>query len=370
VNLGCWLVLEKWMDPGMFAGSSAEDETWLNRELGSAGLRERMLRHRSTYITEEDFAAIAGAGLDFVRIPVPYFVFGDREPYDECVTWLDKAFVWARRHGLKVLIDLHTAPGGQNGYDNGGIMGVCRWHTMPSEVEFVLTVLERLAVRYGDDSALMGIEVLNEPISLPVYLFAPSTGKAADKAEAAGSGHVPTAFLKDFYRQAYVRLRRILPSDKLIVFHDGFRLHPWTDFFRDPKLKNVMLDIHPYIWALEMYEPVHAPWLYRIYLRLQRARIRKLQKRIPVLVGEWTACSRYAADMKQTGRAGTGIFAQKRKRCRRVAAMEMDTWSEAAGWCYWSWKLYPDGRYRGKDSWKAMWDMSWCIRHGFLPDRF
>ncbi|MDY5113881.1 MAG: hypothetical protein SPE66_09255 [Bilifractor sp.] len=32
VNLGNWLVLEKWMSPEMFDGTDAEDETWLNRE--------------------------------------------------------------------------------------------------------------------------------------------------------------------------------------------------------------------------------------------------------------------------------------------------------------------------------------------------
>jgi hypothetical protein len=31
VNLGNWLVLEKWMDPAMFAGTEAEDEAWLSR---------------------------------------------------------------------------------------------------------------------------------------------------------------------------------------------------------------------------------------------------------------------------------------------------------------------------------------------------
>lgn len=33
----------------------------------------------------------------------------------------------------------------QNGFDNGGISGVCKWAQLPDEVEFVLSVLERLA---------------------------------------------------------------------------------------------------------------------------------------------------------------------------------------------------------------------------------
>ena len=32
-NLGNWLVLEKWMQPFIFKGTGAEDETWLNRNV-------------------------------------------------------------------------------------------------------------------------------------------------------------------------------------------------------------------------------------------------------------------------------------------------------------------------------------------------
>ena len=37
--------------------------------------------------------------------------------------------------------------------------------------------------------------------------------------------------LKQFYKDAYRRLRAILPEEKVIVFHDGFRLGAWKDFF-------------------------------------------------------------------------------------------------------------------------------------------
>ena len=44
-----------------------------------------------------------------------------------------------------------------NGFDNGGLSGVCKWAQNPDEVEFVLGVLERLAKRYGTRKGLMGI---------------------------------------------------------------------------------------------------------------------------------------------------------------------------------------------------------------------
>ena len=54
VNLGNWLLLEKWMRPSLFEGTSAKDEYTLCEVLGPAA-GARMLRHRDTFIQEEDF---------------------------------------------------------------------------------------------------------------------------------------------------------------------------------------------------------------------------------------------------------------------------------------------------------------------------
>lgn len=79
-NLGNWLVLEKWMEPDLFEDIGVEDETWLVRKMDQAALAERMKKHRDTYVTEADFAALADHGVNLARIPVPYFIFGDRPP--------------------------------------------------------------------------------------------------------------------------------------------------------------------------------------------------------------------------------------------------------------------------------------------------
>ena len=138
VNLGNWLVLEKWMSPSLFEGTTAEDEYYLPAQLSPEVYEARIKIHRSEYITERDFASIKRIGLNAVRIPVPYFIYGDRPPYIGCIAELDKAFSWAEKYGLKILIDLHTAPMSQNGFDNGGLSGVCRWSQIPEEVEFEL----------------------------------------------------------------------------------------------------------------------------------------------------------------------------------------------------------------------------------------
>jgi len=264
VNLGNWLVLEKWMNPTLFDGTTADDEYYLPTQLDPAVYEARIATHRAEYVNERDFATIKSWGLNSVRIPVPYFIFGDRPPFIGCVDELDKAFNWADKYGLTILIDLHTAPMSQNGFDNGGISGVCKWAQLPDEVEFVLSVLERLAKRYGNREALMGIEIINEPNTTTSWPMMNVTEryKAVDPELAAGTGPIAFDWLKDFYVTAYHRLRDAdrgaLPTDKAVVFHDGFDIGQWKDFMRGddgklaPEFENVILDTHQYLMTAEM----------------------------------------------------------------------------------------------------------------------
>ena len=375
VNLGNWLVLEKWMLPELFEGTGAEDEVWLNRKMNPAELKEKMKEHRDTFITEQDFAFIKEQGIWLLRIPVPYFIFGDRPPFNGCVEYLDKAFDWAEKYGLQILIDLHTVPGSQNGYDNVGLTGVCKWCKNPEEVEFALTVLERLAKRYGQREGLYGIEVLNEPISFLVYATAPSTGKAVDKEEAKGSGYVPLPFLENFYRNAYRRLRKILPENKTIVFHDGFRLRHWGKFFRKEHMKNVVLDTHIYIFAMESFVPIHMPWVYQIYIKSQQRLIERIQRDVPVVVGEWCICNKYAekAVSGKSAEESSDRSAQadaqdelRKKRYLEIAAMQLQAWESGAGWIYWSYQFKPNRKEPLDEKWKESWDFSRCVENGWI----
>ena len=80
VNLGNWLVLEKWMEPALFEGYRAEDEDTLATVAPKDQLAQRIRHHRDTYITERDFREIAACGMNLVRLPVPYTVFESEPP--------------------------------------------------------------------------------------------------------------------------------------------------------------------------------------------------------------------------------------------------------------------------------------------------
>ena len=211
----------------------------------------RLKKHRDTYITLGDFKWIKAHGLDTVRIPVPHFIFGDDstfcDPYVPCIEYLDKAFDWAEETGLKILIDLHTAPDSQNGFDNGGICGVCKFWQKPENEARVIKVLGMLSARYADRPALFGVQILNEPISPELWKHIEGRYPPADPEYAAGSGPVPFEFLCSFYKRAYKEIRRYLGEDKVVMFHDGFRLKMWKEFMQTEEFKNVWLDTHIYM---------------------------------------------------------------------------------------------------------------------------
>lgn len=381
VNLGNWLVLEKWMNPALFEGTTAEDEYWLPRQLPKEVYEARIKIHRSEYITERDFVTIASWGFDTVRIPVPYFIFGDREPFIGCIEDLDKAFCWAEKYGLQILIDLHTAPEGQNGSDNGGICGVCKWADNPGEVEFELTVLERLAERYGKRKGLWGIEVLNEPALEKAWEMMDMQKRypPVDEEMAKGSGPISYEFIRQFYLDAYDRIRKYLPEEKYVVIHDGFELGIWKDFMREEKYKNVVLDTHQYLMLAEMNGCEQTVEGYVAYVKEHfQKEIEEMQKYFPVICGEWCLFNSLACghDTKggQTvlnGMEGASEEAydmeQKKEIYNAVAKAQLEAWNAGSGYFYWSYKLLTDTvNTPGWVGWDS-WDIGRCIDLGWFP---
>lgn len=382
VNLGNWLVLEKWMSPALFAGTTAEDEYYLPRQLSKEVYEARIKIHRSEYITERDFVTIKSKGMEAVRIPVPYFIFGDREPFLGCIEELDKAFCWAKRYDLKVLIDLHTAPFGQNGFDNGGICGVCKWSQCPEEVEFVLTVLERLAKRYGQHEALWGIEVLNEPVTENMWktMNVPERYPAVDKEMAEGSAPNSIEFLKEFYQEAYDRIRAYMPEEKYVVIHDGFELKAWKDFMQEEKYKNVVLDTHQYLMVAEANGCEQTIEGYKKYIEEHfKKEIQEMEAYFPVICGEWCLFNSLACGWDTKG--GQSVLngldgkvessvsdEEKRNIYREVAKAQLDAWNSGSGYFYWSYKLLTDTV--NEDGWIGWdsWDFGRCADFGWFPE--
>jgi len=132
VNLGGWLVTEPFISPSLYEkyiNSSSipiVDEWTLSQAMGS-NLATEMEDHYATFITENDFADIAAAGLNWVRIPLGFWAIeaiGD-EPFLVGTSWkyFLKAIEWGRKYGIRIMLDLHALPGSQNGWNHSGKAG-------------------------------------------------------------------------------------------------------------------------------------------------------------------------------------------------------------------------------------------------------
>jgi len=184
VNLGGWLVLEPFISPALYQrynSSNPVDEWTLSQAMAAdtanGGLGQ-LEQHYQTFITEQDFAEIAGAGLNFVRIPLGYWAIetqGD-EPFLPKVSWTYflKAIQWARKYGLRINLDFHAVPGSQNGWNHSGRLGTIGFLSGPMgyanaqrTLNYIRIIAEFISQpQYRDVVPIFGI--LNEPVGTTI----------------------------------------------------------------------------------------------------------------------------------------------------------------------------------------------------------
>lgn len=350
VNLGNWLVLEKWMGASPLAAAEAEDDRGLIDEVPADVLAEALEQHRATFVTEMDFVWLSQVGCDLVRIPVPYYIFGT-EHHAACIEHLDHAFEWAQRWGIKVLVDLHTVPLSQNAFDNGGYMGLCAWAQDQGRIDFAVDVLERLARRYAGNEALWGIEALNEPANeFVLQMNLRNYGKRFPE-RVARSQVIDRQTLLAFYDTVYQRLRPIVGPDVALVFHDQFELDSWDDLLPADRYQNVVIDTHLYLnfqdFGFERYDVEE----YQAKVAEFSAQVAAAAKHHQVLVGEW-CLGNHNPHKKTLDEQGLKDF------YRVLADAQLDAWDQGIGGCYWS--------YRVDDPGHADWDLRNCVVKGWL----
>ena len=236
VNLGGWFVLEPWITPSIFeAVNGPVDEFSLCQTLGHDVCLQRLTAHWNSWIQAADFTAIAAAGMNHVRIPIGYWAVAPLagEPYVQGqLNVLDNAIGWARNAGLKVLIDLHGAPGSQNGFDNSGHNGTINWLRPGTNTDDpTKAAINGLAQRYAlHADVVTAIELVNEP---------------------AGGFGVDLGAIQQFYKDGWGVVRASgspAAADTVVVIHDAFQdPQSWNGFMDTASgMEHVMLDTHQY----------------------------------------------------------------------------------------------------------------------------
>jgi len=162
-NLGNWLVPEGYM--WLFEGgpqSPSEIRALVLELLGPEGSAAFWQKYRENYITRDDLALLHRAGFNAIRVPLHYTLFDSDAA--EGFKLLDQLIAWSRAENLYVILDLHAAPGGQTGANIDDSAGYPWLYRSPQEQEHLAAIWRRLAMHYRNEPAVLGYDLLNEPI--------------------------------------------------------------------------------------------------------------------------------------------------------------------------------------------------------------
>jgi len=232
VNIGGWLVLESWMTPTLYrqngvAGGAGEWQ--FCAQLGKTKAQQALQGHWDTWVSQSDLQKLKASGITHLRVPVGYWIVSidSNEPFvDGGMVYLKRLLGWANDLGLKVIVDLHGAPGSQNGHDNSGKTGPIDWQ-QSQNVDRSVSVLGNLTQQVMGSPAVVGIEVLNEPWTTSI------------------GGPITFAVLKSFCTRAYQAIRATgFKGD--IWIPDGWDNNQWNGFLSPPDYYGVYLDVHLY----------------------------------------------------------------------------------------------------------------------------
>ncbi|KAF2766670.1 glycoside hydrolase [Teratosphaeria nubilosa] len=395
VNLGGWLSIEPVITPSLFSSYNTHDnvvdEYTLSQTLGTSDAKTTIEKHYSSFISEQSFANISAAGFDHVRIPFSYWavITYDGDPYVANVSfrYLLRGIEWARKYGLRVNLDLHGAPGSQNGWNHSGRQGTIGW----------------LNGTDGDLNANRTIEIHNQ---LSTFFTQP---RYKNIITMYGLVNEPRMVELDqdsviAWSETAISTIRGNGFDGIVIFGDGFMgLDNWQGKFSNINKTNLLLDVHQYVIfnvqqiVLDHYDKINfacAGWA------AQALRSENTATGFgPTLCGEWsqadTDCAQYLNNVGVGSRwEGTLNYASglggstttsvltptcplKSSECScdganadpsayseeykkwllMFAEAQMHSFEQGWGWFYWTWQTESAVQWSYKDG----------LANGFLP---
>jgi glucan 1,3-beta-glucosidase len=277
---------------------------------------ERMRHHLATWITEDDIRAIRAYGFNSIRLPIGYWNIlpssssspSSSSPHyapshvKESLKYLDWIFSVTKRHNLTVLLDLHGAPGSQNGIDHSGCSQPSHWDT-PLNIQLTYQTLDLLMTRYGSQPNLLGVELLNEP-----------------------NHDLSHETLREFYAHCYQLIRAHGNHGLLIVYNELYSEYYslWRGEFEEPEYHNLLMDWHLYHWQDYYRENSVAEHVRAAHDWRDLIDEYSTPDDNPILIGEWSMST---GPTLQVGQA----FVSE--------TIESFAKSWAVGWYVWNWKI-------------------------------
>jgi endoglucanase len=174
INLGGWMLIEDYMI-GLPWTEWKIREQFL-RVLGEESASAFLDAWAESYVTEKDMEFLARRGFNFVRLPLNYRQFeSDLEPgkwIEKGFRLFDRAVNLCRKVGLRILPDLHAAPGAQARDQNAGsAYGETYLWNHRDFMDRTARLWGEIARRYSDDPTVLGYNILCEPVVSDIALL-------------------------------------------------------------------------------------------------------------------------------------------------------------------------------------------------------
>jgi glucan 1,3-beta-glucosidase len=389
VNIGGLFVLEPWITANFTKWKIGYDDQYsysVQNPVGSAGALY-MYEHWNNWYKADDFKLMKQYGLNAVRLPLGWWYFGkdagvNPDPYlvpdadimTNVTHPVTKLIGMAKAAGITVILDLHGAPGSQNGLDNSGRRSTETnpelwgndWFYEKKYLTQTTAICVSMAkyikfLEQNNMDNVIALQLLNEP-----WVFG------------------DMSIIRDWYKDTITAVRAV-HQDIPIVIHDAFRHSEWAWLTNDWKFKNTFMDTHiyhafnsddiassnPSCDKLKQTIAENIACGYGSMLRY------KTCTSLPTFVGEWSL----AIDDCMGHLRGTDISVQFHDygQCKNLAMRTGDKWwvehvnSFAAkqmymaerelGWFFWTWKT---GYGSEKDVSNPLWSFKDAVTAGFI----
>ncbi|KAI9097597.1 hypothetical protein K1719_025368 [Acacia pycnantha] len=317
-------------DPTVFVLTIAkrmQGEFQITNGYGPHKASQVMKEHWSTFIVEDDFEFIMKSKLNAVRMPVGWWIASDPTPPPPYVGGslqaLDKAFSWAQKYGVKIIIDLHAAPGSQNGFEHSSSRdGSQEWGKTDDNIRQTVRVIEFLTARYAKSPSLYAVELINEPLAPGVTL----------------------EMLSKYYKAGYEAVRRHSPTAYVVLSNRLGPSQPRELFPLASGLMGSVIDVHYYNLFSDVFDKM------TVQQNIDYVRVNQSSSLTHIttsngpltFVGEWVSEWQVKNATKEDS--------------QRFSEAQLDVFGRATfGWAYWTLKNVNNP-----------WSLEWMVNNGYI----
>jgi aryl-phospho-beta-D-glucosidase BglC (GH1 family) len=175
VNLGAWLMFEKWMSP-MDSGSLADSYsayTTLANRFGEATEQSLIRGYQQNWITTTDLDNIKNAGLNCVRVPFWWanlYMLNDQTPTgwrSDAFEMLDWVVNNAGARGIYVILDFHGVVGYQTTWQSSGRVNFNQYWTNSTYQGQTAYAWWQVANHFKGNGTVAMYDLINEPAEAP-----------------------------------------------------------------------------------------------------------------------------------------------------------------------------------------------------------